>query len=570
LVPRLSSQTMKSLVFSVVLALGTGSPVVLDTPEVAEARAAFAKAFMAADMGEHARLAPVNNDIQAPAPVFDGKQIPEFYLQDVAPVAEARAAFAKAFMNADMGEHKKLAPVNTDIQAPAPVFDGKQIPEFYLQDVAPVAEARATFAKAFVAADMGEHAMLAPVNKDVQAPAPVFDGKQIPESFLPDTAPVAKARAAFASTFMATDMGEHAKLSPVNTAVQAPAPVFDGKQIPEFFLPDVAPVAEARAAFSAAFDSAKMGGLVAMQEPAPEFKGEQVATAYLADTKDVADAKAAFMSTFHEVKQGGLAAKQGPAPLPVVAVKYVAPAAHTVDAPAVDTHPVATPVVATYANTPPAVASHAVSAPSLATHVVAAPAVATPAVAPYVVAKSTGVGPQAATTPVLDGKQKPEFFLPDVAHVAEAKAAFFAALDSSKDVADAKAAFMSTFHEVKEGGLAAVKSVAPVVQAHDAPAATTHHIAIPDVATSAMAKPAVAAPHVAATPAATSPLAYSQHFTYPHYTGLTHLVPQALHQPLLTHHTYLPTTYTNLLPYALIKPHPVAQAPEATLAVKSE
>merc|ERR1711935_166281 len=40
-----------------------------DTPEVAAAKAEFSAAFVAAEKGEHAALAPVNTDVQAPAPV---------------------------------------------------------------------------------------------------------------------------------------------------------------------------------------------------------------------------------------------------------------------------------------------------------------------------------------------------------------------------------------------------------------------------------------------------------------------------------------------------------------------
>merc|ERR1712066_33847 len=53
---------MLRLVF--VVAFASAAPLE-DTPEVAEAKAAFKAAFDAAAAGEHAALAPVNNDVQA-------------------------------------------------------------------------------------------------------------------------------------------------------------------------------------------------------------------------------------------------------------------------------------------------------------------------------------------------------------------------------------------------------------------------------------------------------------------------------------------------------------------------
>merc|ERR1712227_1086862 len=78
-----------------------------DTPEVAEAKAAFQAAFDAAAAGEHAALAPVNNDVQA-------EQIPESYLEDLEDVAAAKAAFKAAFDDAEAGglaAKQALAPV---------------------------------------------------------------------------------------------------------------------------------------------------------------------------------------------------------------------------------------------------------------------------------------------------------------------------------------------------------------------------------------------------------------------------------------------------------------------------
>merc|ERR1711997_1043273 len=78
-----------------------------DTLEVKEAKAVFMKAFDAADAGEHAKLAPVNNDVQAP-------QIATAYMADTDDVAEAKKAFLLEFDNVEAGG---LA----DKQAPGPV-----------------------------------------------------------------------------------------------------------------------------------------------------------------------------------------------------------------------------------------------------------------------------------------------------------------------------------------------------------------------------------------------------------------------------------------------------------------
>ena len=78
-----------------------------DTPEVKAAREEFQAAFDAAVAGEHAALAPVNNDVQA-------EQIPARYLDDLEDVAAAKAAFQAVFDDVAAGG---LAAK----QAPAPV-----------------------------------------------------------------------------------------------------------------------------------------------------------------------------------------------------------------------------------------------------------------------------------------------------------------------------------------------------------------------------------------------------------------------------------------------------------------
>merc|ERR1712106_865993 len=76
---------MYTLILASLLAVATALPID-DTPEVAAAKAEFSAAFTAAEKGEHADLAPVNTDIQAPAPVH---VIPE-----PAALAAAPAAFS--------------------------------------------------------------------------------------------------------------------------------------------------------------------------------------------------------------------------------------------------------------------------------------------------------------------------------------------------------------------------------------------------------------------------------------------------------------------------------------------
>merc|ERR1712013_151640 len=84
---------------------------------------------------------------------------------------------------------------------------------------------------------MGDHAKLAPVNNDMQAP-------QIANAYLDDAMEVAEAKAAHTAY------------------IQAP-------QIASAYLDDVEEVAAAKAAFDAEFKSAAAGGLAAKQAPAP-------------------------------------------------------------------------------------------------------------------------------------------------------------------------------------------------------------------------------------------------------------------------------------------------------------
>ena len=90
------------------MAVAAAAPVE-DTAEVAAAKASFKAAFDIAEAGEHAALAPVNNDVQA-------AQIANAYLDDTVDVAEAKAAFDAEFKSVAAGG---LAAK----QAPAPVHE---------------------------------------------------------------------------------------------------------------------------------------------------------------------------------------------------------------------------------------------------------------------------------------------------------------------------------------------------------------------------------------------------------------------------------------------------------------
>merc|ERR1712112_387094 len=98
------------------LAIAAAVPIE-DTPEVAEAKAAFNAAFAAAEAGEHAALRPdalhpVNNDVQAP-------QIASAYLDDAEEVAAVKAAFDDAAAGG-LATKQAPAPVHV-IPAPAPL-----------------------------------------------------------------------------------------------------------------------------------------------------------------------------------------------------------------------------------------------------------------------------------------------------------------------------------------------------------------------------------------------------------------------------------------------------------------
>merc|ERR1711920_1195999 len=92
-----NSIIMKAFIFATLLAVAVPLE---DTAEVAAAKVAFAKAFAAAEAGDHAALAPV--------------QGPTAYLADLTDVADAKAAFQASFDQFANGEVPlPVAPVHT-------------------------------------------------------------------------------------------------------------------------------------------------------------------------------------------------------------------------------------------------------------------------------------------------------------------------------------------------------------------------------------------------------------------------------------------------------------------------
>merc|ERR1712203_983759 len=128
---------MFRLVF--IVAVAAAAPLE-DTTEVALAKAEFQAAFDAAVAGEHAALAPVNNDVQA-------EQIPDSFLDDAEDVAAAKAEFLAAFEAAAAGGLSALqapAPVHeipvaapAAAPVPAPVYTGNLLPYYPYNHVLP-------------------------------------------------------------------------------------------------------------------------------------------------------------------------------------------------------------------------------------------------------------------------------------------------------------------------------------------------------------------------------------------------------------------------------------------------
>merc|ERR1712048_236319 len=119
---------MFRLVFVVAVA-AAATNFLEDTTEVALAKSKFQAAFDAAVAGEHAALAPVNNDVQA-------EQIPDSFLDDAEDVAAAKAEFLAAYEAAAAGG---LADLQAPAPVPAPLYTGNILPYYPYSHVLPSA-----------------------------------------------------------------------------------------------------------------------------------------------------------------------------------------------------------------------------------------------------------------------------------------------------------------------------------------------------------------------------------------------------------------------------------------------
>merc|ERR1711878_202589 len=104
-----------------IVAVAAAAPLE-DTTEVALAKAEFQAAFDAALAGDHASLAPVNNDVQA-------EQIPDQFLDDAEDVAAAKAEFLAAF-EAPAAVHEIPVAAPAPAPVPAPVYTGNVLPYY--------------------------------------------------------------------------------------------------------------------------------------------------------------------------------------------------------------------------------------------------------------------------------------------------------------------------------------------------------------------------------------------------------------------------------------------------------
>merc|ERR1712020_238373 len=97
-------------------------------PEVAAAKEAFHAAFKAAEMGKHAEIAPVNNDLQA-------DQIANAYIDDTEDVAIAKAAHMTAVEEAEaaaaMEATEVKIPVAAELKMAMPVVYHQQPLVYY-------------------------------------------------------------------------------------------------------------------------------------------------------------------------------------------------------------------------------------------------------------------------------------------------------------------------------------------------------------------------------------------------------------------------------------------------------
>merc|ERR1712168_1220651 len=181
-----------------------------------------------------------------------------------------------------------------------------------LQDTPEVLEAKENFLAAFETAREGKHAALAPVNNDIQAP-------QIANVYLDETESVAEEKAKFKIAF--------------DTAEAGGLKHMQAEQIANFYIAKVDEVAAAEAEFMKEFDTAEKGELIKYAPVNNDVQVPQIKNEYLPYTQDVIDAANQFMTYFAEAK---LKAMEVAAPMVVEAEPAAVDAAPAVDpAPAV-------------------------------------------------------------------------------------------------------------------------------------------------------------------------------------------------------------------------------------------
>merc|ERR1711970_1002021 len=165
-----------------------------------------------------------------------------------------------------------------------------------LQDTPEVLQAKENFLAAFETAREGKHAALAPVNNDVQAP-------QIANAYLDDAEPVAEEKAKFKIAF--------------DTAEAGGLHHMQAEQVPNFYIAKVDEVAEAEAMFMKEFETAEAGEHIKYAPVNNDIQATQVENEYLPYTQEVVDASNQFMTYFAEAKLKAVAAvDQGQAVLP--------------------------------------------------------------------------------------------------------------------------------------------------------------------------------------------------------------------------------------------------------------
>merc|ERR1712212_314999 len=168
-----------------------------------------------------------------------------------------------------------------------------------LQDTPEVLHAKENFLAAFETAREGKHAALAPVNNDVQAP-------QIANAYIDDTEPVAEEKAKFKIAFDTAEAGglKHMQAEP----------------IANFYIAKVDEVAAAEAEFMKEFETAEKGEHIQYAPVNNDIQSPQIENEYIPYTQKVVDASNQFMTYFAEAK---LKAMESTEAMAVGAVEHV-------------------------------------------------------------------------------------------------------------------------------------------------------------------------------------------------------------------------------------------------------